>query len=84
MRYSLLTWDGHHMKHLKDRSHNAKNRRSGEISSCIFEIYNNYVGPHRFYIYNITTDMAMAKKIPCTSKRHWILHWKCMFNCCDK
>ena len=59
MSYSLLTQCDCHLKHLKDRSHNVQNRRSGEISSRIFETYNNYVRPHGLGICNTATEMAM-------------------------
>ena len=39
MHSYLLTWHDHHLKQLKYRSQNAQNRRSGEISSRISEIY---------------------------------------------
>ena len=50
IHYSLLTWRDNCLKHLKYRSHNAQNRRSGKISSRIFETYNNAVQPHGFHI----------------------------------
>ena len=37
MHLSLLTCHDFNLKHLKGRSHNAQNRRSGESSSRIFE-----------------------------------------------
>ena len=37
MHFYLLTCRDHLLKHLKDRSHNAQNRKSGEISSRIFK-----------------------------------------------
>ena len=39
MNSFLLTRCDNNMKQLKDKSHNAQNRRSGEIASHIFEIY---------------------------------------------
>ena len=81
---SLLTWRDIHMKHLKDRSHNAQNRKSGEISSHIFETYNISIQPHVCHIYNTATDIAMATIFTCTSKNHWILHCKYVLCCCDK
>ena len=59
MHSYLLTWRDHRLKQLKDKNHNAQNRRSGEISSRIFETYNNAVGPHGFHIYNTDADMEM-------------------------
>ena len=43
IQLSLLKWRKSRLKDLKDRSHNAKNRRSGEISSPNFETYKNSV-----------------------------------------
>ena len=74
MNSYLLTWRDCHLKRLKDRSHNAQNRRSDEISSHIFETYNNDVRPHGCHIYNTAVYMAMSKMCPCTSKRHGLLH----------
>ena len=50
MHFSLLMWHYCHLKHLKDRIHNAKNRRSGELSSRLFETYKNAVRPHGYHI----------------------------------
>ena len=50
MHSSLLTWRDCRLKHPKDIIHNAQNRRSGEISSRIFETYKNYVQPHGCHI----------------------------------
>ena len=41
--YYFLTWYDFNLKQLKDRIHNAQIRRSGEISSRIFETYRNEV-----------------------------------------
>ena len=81
---TLLTWRNLHMKHLKDRSHNAQNRRYGEISSHMIETYNNTVRPHACHFYNTTSGMAMAKMCPFTSEHHGLPHWQCVFRCCDK
>ena len=80
IHFSLLTWSDCHLKHLKDRSHNSKNRRSGEISSCIFETYNISVRPHACHIYNTAADVTMPTMCPCTSKRHRLRHCKCVFS----
>ena len=84
MHSSLLTWISCRLKHLKNRSHNAQNRRSGEISSRIFETYSNDVWPHGFHFYNTTSKIYMAKFCPCTSKYHGLLQCKCFARCCDK
>ena len=46
----MLTWRYFCLKHHKDRSENAQNRRSGKISSRIFETYKNTVRPYGCYI----------------------------------
>ena len=60
-----------------------QNRKSGEISSRIFETYKNAVQPHGCNIYNTAADMAVSKMCPCTSEHHGIPHWKCVLRCCD-
>ena len=69
MLSSLLTCCGCRLKHPKDRSHNAKNIKSGEIWSCVFETSNNDVLPHGYHIYNTAADMEIATTCPCTYKR---------------
>ena len=81
---SLLTWCDSHLKQLKYRRHNAQNRRSGEISSCIFEMNNNTVRPHGCHIYITATDMDTATIFPCPYTHHGPLQWKCVLLCCDK
>ena len=80
----LLTWYNSFFKNLKDRSHNAQNRRSGEISSRIFENCMNAVIPHGYHVYSTSADMAMETIFPWTSKQHGLTHWKCLLCCCDK
>ena len=46
MHSYLFNWCGFHLKHLKDRSCNAQNIRSGELSSRLFQTYKNYVRSH--------------------------------------
>ena len=81
---SLLTWKDRCLKHLKYRIHDAQNRRSGEISICIFETYNNSVQLYGCHIYNTPADTAMETICPCTSKNHGPPRWKCLLRCCDK
>ena len=81
---SLLTWHNLRLKHLKDRSHNAQYRRSGEISSHIFETYKNSVRPHDCNIYNTAADMDMEIFFPCNSKHRGLPKWKCVLRCFDK
>ena len=45
---------------IKNQSHTAKNIRSGEMVSRIFETYKNSVIPHGRNIYQTSSDMAMA------------------------
>ena len=78
MHASFLTWRYRHTKQPKDRSNNAQNRGSSELSRRRFENYKNYVRPHGCHIYNSAADMAMAKMFPCPSQHHEIPHWKCV------
>ena len=84
MHHFLLIWRNRRLKHLKYRSHNAQNRRSGEISSHIFETYKNAVRPHGCHIYNTDVDMDMVIMCPYTYKHHGILNWICVLSCFDK
>ena len=70
MHSSLLTWCNCHLKHLKDINLNELNRRSGELSSHLFEAYRNFVRPHGCHIYKSDAEIAMAKMCPCTSHHH--------------
>ena len=81
---SSLTWREFHLKHIKDRSHNAQNRRSGEWSSHLFETYTNSVRPHGYHICNYAADMATEKLCPCPSQHHGIPKWKCVLRCWEK
>ena len=67
MYSSLLTYPDRHFKHLKDRSNNAQNRRSGELSIHLFETYKNSVRPHGCYIYNYAEDTVMETMYHCPS-----------------
>ena len=71
INYSLLTRYDHRLKHLKCTSYNVQNISYGEISSRIYETYNNAVRSHGCHIYNTTADMTMATMFPCTSKKSW-------------
>ena len=84
VHFYLLTCLDFHMKPLKYQSHNAKNRRSGEVLSCIFEIYYNDVIPHGCRIQNIATDMPMETMFPSNHTNHGIPNRKCLLCCCDK
>ena len=50
MHSYLLTCNDCHLKKPKERSHNARNRRSDELSSNQFETNKNYVKYHGCYI----------------------------------
>ena len=65
IHHSLLTEHGVNIKQLRDIIQNAKNRRSGEISSYTFENYKNGVRPHVLHIYITAVDMSMKKMCPC-------------------
>ena len=84
MNSSVLTWIYSHLKHLKYRSHNAKNRRYGWLSNCLFETYKNAERPHVCHIYNSAADMAMATMCTCPSQHHALPHCKFVLSCCDK
>ena len=84
MNFSLLIWVDSCLKQLKDISQNAQKRSAGEISSPIFETYNNAVRPRVCNIYNNAADMSMATMCPCTFKYHGLPHWKFLLHCCDK
>ena len=64
MSSSLSTWHDFRMKHLKDRSCNAQNIRSGEISCRIFETFNKSVQRHGCHICNTAVHLAKGKQIP--------------------
>ena len=70
--HSYLITCHNRLKHLKDKSHNAQNRRSGEISSHIFETYKNALRAHGCHIYNTTTYMTMEKLCPSIFEHHGI------------
>ena len=84
MHLSLLTLRDRNIEHLKDRSNNAQNRRSGELSSHLFETYKNSVRPHGCHIYNSAADMDMVKMCPCPSQKNGLPQCKCVLSCCDK
>ena len=78
MHFVLLSWHNIYIKHFKDRSQNSQNRRSGELSSHIFEICKNVLRPYGCHTYNYAADMAMEKMYPCPSQHHGLSHWKCV------
>ena len=84
MHYYLLTCRDHHLKQLKDQSHNVQNRRSGEIVSQNFETYKNSVRPCGVHIYTKASEMATAKISPFPYLYHTIPHCKYLLRCCDK
>ena len=50
MHFPLLTWRDCYLKQLKDRIQNAQNRRSDELSICLFETYKNSGRPHVYHL----------------------------------
>ena len=76
MHLSLSIWCDRNLKNLKDRIHNAQNRRSVELLSHLFETYKNDVRPHGGHIYNYAADMDMATIFPCPSQHHELPHCK--------
>ena len=62
------------MKHLKDKSHNTQNSRSGELSNRFYKTYKNSLKPHGCQIHFTDLDMDMATMCPCTSQHHGLKH----------
>ena len=75
----IIIWKKH-----KDQGHTAKNRKYGEIASCIFESHNNAVRLHGCHIHNIESDMETATMYNFTFAHHALTHWKFGLHCCDK
>ena len=76
MHSSLLTWRGHHLKKIKDRSHNEQNISSSELPIRRFETYKKSLRPHEFHIYNYAADISMATMCPFPSQHHGTPQWK--------
>ena len=55
---SFLSWRDRYLKKIKDQSQNTQNRRSGEKSHPVYEIYKKTVMPHGRHIYTKAADMA--------------------------
>ena len=72
------------IRKIKHQIQNAQNRRSCEIASRIFEIYDDAMRPHCCNIHNTASDMAMVKMFHFTYEHNALPHWKCVFHCCDK
>ena len=49
------------MKHIKYKSQNMQNMRSGELSSSLYKTYKDAVKPHGCHIKCTSADMAMEK-----------------------
>ena len=64
MNLYLLIWRDIHTKRLKDRSHNAQIRRSGEIVSHIFETHKNYIKPHGCHIHKKHLTWLWKQYVP--------------------
>ena len=61
-----------------------KHRRSGELSSSLFETYKNDVRPHGCHIYNFYVDINTETMCQCTSQHHGLLHWEFVLLCFKK
>ena len=72
------------MKQLKYQIHNAQNRRSIKIESCIFKTYKNDVIPCACRIHNTAKDMTMSTIYPYSFTHHGLPHWKCELGCYEK
>ena len=76
---SLLSWRDRCLK--KYQIQNAQNRRLGEKSHHIYEIYKSTVMPHRRHIYAKASDIAQAKMCTYPQSDHSLTHCKCVFRC---
>ena len=63
-------------KKLKDQSHNTQNRRLDEITSHIFETYNNAVRWCGFNMHQIESYIAMTTILTFPYTQHNLPHWK--------
>ena len=79
---SFLSWRYGLLKISKDQIHNSQNRRSGEITSCIFETCNNYVIPHGVHVYQKEYYMDIATMCDYPLTHHALPHWRCVLRCC--
>ena len=79
---SLLSWCDRYLRKLNNISQSVQNRRSGENSNHLFDIYINSVMPHGLHIYATAADMAMATMCAFPPSQHALSHWKCSLLCC--
>ena len=82
INYLLLLRRYTYLNKLKYKSKNTHNRRSGELASCIYETYKNYIMMHGSHIYIIAADMAMYKICDLPPDKHDTPQWKCVLPCC--
>ena len=82
MHSYLFLWEDIYLKVLKDQIQNAQNRRSIEMTNCIFETYKNSVMPHGLYIYQTSSDMAMGKMYSYLPSHNEFPQWKFVLYCC--
>ena len=81
---SLLMWIDYYLKKLKDQIHSSHNRRSGEITSCMFETYKNIVLVNGHHIHKTATFMVMSIMLYFPSDKNDMHHWKYLLHCCEK
>ena len=66
---------------LKEQKHNTHKRRSGEMTSHIFETNKNYVMTHGWNIHKKESDMTIATIHPFLSDQHVFNQWKILLRC---
>ena len=82
MQFSLSTFIDHHLENLKDSTLNDQNRRSGEVTDCIIETYNDDVIHSGGHIHKVATEIDIATTFPFLSDRHALPHRKYMLWLC--
>ena len=82
MHISLLSWCERFFEKLKYQGYNAQNRRSGEISNCLFETYKKFVITPGKHMFQTSSEMTMSKMCEYPSSNYVLPHWKCVLCCC--
>ena len=72
------------MKQIKNQINNVQIRKSGEISSRVFEGHNNYVRHDGCHINTTAAEMAMTTMILCPYEQNALSHWKYVLYYWDK
>ena len=84
IRSSLLSGHYHYLGKNKYQSHNAQNRRSGEISNRIFGAYKKNSMSHDQHIYQTVYGMVVAIMCSYPPSQHAFSPWKYVLCCCAK